>query len=46
MTVEEASKKLGLSKWAIYKQIKKGNGIGPKFFKKGKAYFIHARDVK
>ena len=46
MTILEAAKKLGLTKWAIYKQIKNGNGIGPKCFRKGKGWFVHARDVK
>jgi hypothetical protein len=46
MTIIEAAKKLGLTKWAIYKQIKNGNGIGPKFFKKGKSWVIDGRNVK
>lgn len=35
MTVNEASKKLGVSKWAIYKMIERQVGIG-KHFKKNK----------
>lgn len=35
MTVQEASNKLGVSKWALYKMIKQKRGVGA-YFKKNK----------
>jgi transposase len=46
MTVKDVAKRLGVSEWKIYKQIQRGNGIGPKFVKKNGVWFIYARDVK
>jgi excisionase family DNA binding protein len=47
LTVEEAARKLGKSKWAIYKMIKEKRGIGPKFvYRVGDGWFIYAKDVR
>jgi len=33
MTINEVAERLGKSKWAIYKMIQQGRGIGQDFFK-------------
>lgn len=46
MTILEAAKKLGVSKWVIYKQIKNKNGVGPKFYRIGKKWHVDGRNLK
>ena len=47
MTVEEVAKKMGRTKWAIYKAIKRGSGVGRAFTRRaGDGWFAYAKDVK
>jgi len=47
MTVEEVAKKMGRTKWAIYKAIKRGAGVGTIFTRRaGAGWFAYAKDVK
>lgn len=47
MTVDEAAKKLGVTRWAIYKAIKRGNELGKVFtYRAGDGYFVYAKDLK
>jgi len=47
MTVEEVAKKMGRTKWAIYKAIKRGVGVGQAFTRRaGEGWFAYAKDVR